>query len=146
MLSQACNELNAPTSRSTGTYLEDAALGKRALTLDLHITHPRHGRSLSNPHTNGTLAHPRPFLLAFTRVCHLFLQADGETREYFRLIDDASAQPNTPAYQSKRVACLSALKSRVGLLLAKATAIRMSVGLGKPSYVATHATTRPRSR
>ncbi len=57
MLSQACNELNAPTSRSTATYLEDAALGKRALTLDLRITHSRHGRSVANPHANGTLAH-----------------------------------------------------------------------------------------
>ena len=65
MLSQACNELNAPTSRSTGTYLEDAALGKRALTLHLRITHPRHGRSLANPHTTGTLAHTDRFISIF---------------------------------------------------------------------------------
>jgi len=58
MLSQACNELNAPTSRSTGTYFKDATLGKRSLTLALRITHPRLGQALASPHTNGTLAHP----------------------------------------------------------------------------------------
>ena len=38
-------------------YLRDAT-GPRNLVIDLNITHDRHGRSTSNPHTNGHLTHP----------------------------------------------------------------------------------------
>ena len=38
-------------------YLRDAN-GPRNLVIDLNITHNRHGRSTSNPHTNGNLTHP----------------------------------------------------------------------------------------
>ena len=38
-------------------YLRDAT-GPRNLVIDLIITHDRHGRSTSNPHTNGHLTHP----------------------------------------------------------------------------------------
>ena len=59
----------------------------------------------------------------------LFLQADRKTKKYFRLIEDASLQYkyNTPDYLSERKFAVF-LKPQVRLLLAKATAIQMSVG------------------
>src|SRR6056300_162548 len=132
------------------------------LVIDLNITHNRHGRSTSNPHTNGHLTHPdsldRPLEIAARAkiIKHqaaysnnnstsfmpgvastsgrlhcellrlLLIQAHRETEKYCRLFG-VPAQTNQDSFRYKRAAFYSAIKGKVGLIFAKAAALRINI-------------------
>ena len=131
------------------------------LLLPVLVTN-RHGRSTSNPHTNGHLTHPdsldRPLeIAARAKITKhqaaysnnnstsfmpgvastsgrlhrellrlLFLQAHRETEEYCRLFG-VPAQTNQDSFRYKRAAFYSGIKGKVGLIFAKAAALRINI-------------------
>ena len=56
----------------------------------------------------------------------LFLQAHRETEEYFRVMG-TPAQPDQDQFRFRRAAFYSSLKSKVGLIAAKAAALRINL-------------------
>jgi hypothetical protein len=59
----------------------------------------------------------------------LFLQAHRETVKYFRFIS-TPAQPDQDQFRFRRAAFYSSLKSKVGLIAAKAAALRINMNTG----------------
>ena len=80
----------------------------------------------------------------------LFLQAHRETTQYFEAQGQQLAQTNhLDTFHYKRAAFYNGLKSKVGLVLAKAAALRINLnldGVPIPSRAYTHPTHRPNTR
>ena len=99
------------------SYPQDAA-GRRSLVLDLSITHDRIGSSC-HVQQNGLLSHPQdldaPLRLAAQRKAH------RETTAHFIATGLPSQQNRSDnAFRFKRAAFYMGLKSKVGLVAAKA--------------------------
>ena len=57
----------------------------------------------------------------------IFLQAHRETEDYFRFTGVSALQPNQDVFRYRRAAFYSGLKSKVGLIAAKAAARRVNM-------------------
>jgi hypothetical protein len=69
----------------------------------------------------------------------LFLQAHGETDRFFAASGVLSAQSDRGLYHYRRAAVSAQLKSKVGLTLTKAAALRITLNLdGAPIISRTH--------
>ena len=72
-------------------------------------------------------------------VCLLFLQAHRETDRFFAVSGVQSAQTTSGMFHFRRTTFSSGLKSKVGLALAKAAALRVNLNLdGAPITSKSH--------
>ena len=63
----------------------------------------------------------------------LFLHAHRETSRFLEIFDDGHAQPHTSRFTYRRAAFLNTLKSKTGLMVARAVALRTSINIdGRP--------------
>ena len=112
------------------------------LVLDLRIAHDRVGSS-ADPTLNGHLKYPNTSTSGrlhseFVRI--LFLQAHRETDRFFAASGVQLAQTHPGGqFTFRRAAFSSGLKSKVGLALAKAAALRIVLNLdGAPIASKSH--------
>ena len=115
------------------SYLQDVA-GHCSLVFDLSITHDRIGSS-GHVQQNGLLSHPQdldaPLRLAVERKAH------RETTAHFIATGLPSQQNRSDnAFTFKRAAFYMGLKSKVGLVAAKASAFRINLNIQGCSIVA----------
>ena len=59
----------------------------------------------------------------------LFLHAHRETTRFFEIFDNRHAQPHTPRFTYNRAAFFNTLKSKTGLMVARAAALRTNINL-----------------
>jgi hypothetical protein len=63
----------------------------------------------------------------------LFLHAHRETTRFFEIFDDGHAQPYTSRFTYRRAAFFNTLKSKIGLMVARAAALRTNINIdGRP--------------
>ena len=63
----------------------------------------------------------------------LFLHAHRETTRFFEIFDDVHAQPHTSRFTYRRAAFFNTLKSKTGLMVARAAALRTNINIdGRP--------------
>ena len=63
----------------------------------------------------------------------LFLHAHRETTPFFEIFDDGHAQPHTSRFTYRRAAFFNTLKSKTGLMVARAAALRTNINIdGRP--------------
>ena len=63
----------------------------------------------------------------------LFLHAHRETMRFFEIFDDVHAQPHTSRFTYRRAAFFNTLKSKTGLMVARAAALRTNINIdGRP--------------
>ena len=63
----------------------------------------------------------------------LFLHAHRETTRFFEIWDDGHAQPHTSRFTYRRAAFFNTLKSKTGLMVARAAALRTNINIdGRP--------------
>ena len=63
----------------------------------------------------------------------LFLHAHREMTRFFEIFDDGHAQPYTPRFTYRRAAFFNTLKSKTGLMVARAAALRTNINIdGRP--------------
>jgi len=63
----------------------------------------------------------------------LFLHAHRETTRFFEIWDEGHAQPNTLRFTYRRAAFFNTLKSKTGLMVARAAALRTNINIdGRP--------------
>ena len=128
-------------------YLANEA-GPVPLVLDLRLAHDRVGSSTDPTLTGHLLPNTVSFMPAiastsgrlhieFVRL--LFLQAHRETDRFFAASGVLSAQSDRGFFHYRRAAFSAQLKSKVGLALAKAAALRITLNLdGAPITSRTH--------
>ena len=59
-----------------------------------------------------------------------FLHAHRETTRFFEILDDEHVQPHTSRLQYRRAAVFNTVKSKTGLMLARAGALRININTG----------------
>ena len=59
----------------------------------------------------------------------LFLHAHRETTRFFEIFDDGHAQPYTSRFTYRRAAFFNTLKSKTGLMVARAAALRTNINI-----------------
>ena len=63
----------------------------------------------------------------------LILHAHRETTRFFEILDDEHAQPHTSRFTYRRAAFFNTLKSKTGLMVARAAALRVNINTdGRP--------------
>ena len=63
----------------------------------------------------------------------LFLHAHRETTRFFEIFEDVHAQPHTSRFTYRRAAFFNTLKSKTGLMVARAAALRTNINIdGRP--------------
>ena len=63
----------------------------------------------------------------------LFLHAHRETMRFFEIFEDVHAQPHTSRFTYRRAAFFNTLKSKIGLMVARAAALRTNINIdGRP--------------
>jgi hypothetical protein len=130
---QHCGDVELPG------YLENT-VDPVPLVLDLLITHDRVGSS-TDPTLNGQL----PAIASTSGRLHsefvrlLFLQSHRETDRFFTASGVLSDQSDCGFFHYRRAALSDQLKSKVGLALAKAAALRITLNLdGAPIISTSH--------
>ena len=62
-----------------------------------------------------------------------FLHANRETTRFLEIMDDEHAQPHTSRFTNRRAAFSNTLKSKTGLMVARAAALRVNINIdGRP--------------